>query len=150
MMRLVQTQLVAYRLSLKRKLMEKRNSSWSGECEVPPQQNSRKRPRSFSVPLVYSSHHMHRKDNDETQCTALNEWQLTLLRWVFWAVMFAIFLELEFGTVFFILSLFYFTYLSLRSRSWLYFRCFCNKKREAIDGSTAEQFERKLRYKTLS
>ena len=140
-MRLVQTQLVAYRLSLKRKLMEKRNSSWSGECEVPPQQNSRKRPRSSSVPLVYTSYHMHRKDNDEPQW--LNEWQLTLLRWILWAVMFAIFIELEIGTVFFVLSLFCFTYLSLRNRNWLY--CFCSKKCEATDGSsTAEQFERKL------
>ena len=161
-MRLVQTQLVAYRLGMQRQLMEKRNSSWNNESSVPPvcrtrnnslcQQNSPKRRRSFSVPQ-YSSHHMHREENDETQC--LNEWQLTVLRWILWAVMFAIFIEMEFGTVFFVLSLFYFIYLSLRysrRKPWepsaysVY-----NKNCEAIDGSlTAEQFERELRYKPLS
>ena len=112
------------------------------------QRNSPKRPRSFStVPLV------HEEEKNKTQC--LNEWQLMILRWLVWAVLFGIFIEMEFGTVFFVLSLFYFIYLSLRysrRNPWepsaysVY-----NKNCEAIDGSlTAEQFERELRYKPLS
>ena len=156
-MRLVQAQLVAYRLGMERQINNKRKSSSDIEDDVPVftrprsssqcQRSSPKRSRSFSIPA------MHEEENNDTQC--LNEWQLMILRWVVWAVLFGIFIEMEFGTVFFVLSLFYFIYLSLRysrRNPWepsaysVY-----NKNCEAIDGSlTAEQFERELRYKPLS
>ena len=155
-MRLVQAQLVAYRLGMQRQMNNKRKSSSDIEDDGPVftrqrssslcQRNSPKRSRSFSIPSV------HEEEND-TQC--LNECQLMILRWIVWAVLFGIFVEMEFGTVFFVLSLFYFIYLSLRysrRNPWepsaysVY-----NKNCEAIDGSlTAEQFERELRYKPLS
>ena len=156
-MRLVQTQLVAYRLGMQRQISNKRKSSSDIEDDGPVftrprsslqcQRNSPKRTRSFSIPPV------HEEEKNDTQC--LNEWQLMILRWVVWAVLFGIFIEMEFGTVFFVLSLFYFIYLSLRysrRNPWepsaysVY-----NKNCESIDGSlTAEQFERELRYKPLS
>ena len=154
-MRLIQAQLVAYRLGMQRQKMNKRKGSSDSEDDGPVisrrssplcQQSSPKRARTFSIPQC-------REEKNETQC--LSEWQLTVLRWVVWAVLFGIFIEMEFGTVFFVLSLFYFIYLSLRysrRKPWepsaysVY-----NKNCEAIDGSlTAEQFERELRYKPLS
>lgn len=151
-MRLIQAQLVAYRLGMQRH-MKKRTRTSDSEDDGPVisrsrstcQQNSPKRSRSFSIPNQH-------EENNEPQC--LSECQLTILRWVVWAVLFGIFIEMEFGTVFFVLSLFYFIYLSLRysrRNPWepsaysVY-----NKNCEAIDGSlTAEQFERELRYKPL-
>lgn len=155
-MRLVQTQLVAYRLSMERQ-GKKRKGSLDDEENKPvtprqrkpslSQQSSPNRLQSISVPSKYDE-----EDNDD-QC--LNEWQLTILRWIVWGVLFGIFIEMQFGTVFFVLSLFYFIYLSLRysrRKPWepsaysVY-----NKNCEAIQGSlTAEQFERELRYKPLS
>jgi len=157
-MRLVQAQLVAYRLGMHRQMNKRKSSSDSeddGFTISRPrsnslcQQNSQKRSRSLSVPV--NSLKFEEKKN-ETQC--LCEWQLTVLRWVVWAVLFGIFIEMGFGTVFFILSMFYFIYLSLRysrRNPWepsaysVY-----NRNCEAIEGTlTAEQFERELRYKPL-
>lgn len=150
-MRLVQTQLVAYRLGMERQLNKRKASSVNDEertfskprSNSMCKQNSQKRTCFFAL----------REKQKESPC--LDDWQLTALRWIVWAVLFGIFIEMEFGTVFFILSVFYFIYLSLRysrrkpgepSAYSVY-----NKNCEAIEGSlTAEQFERELRYKPLS
>ena len=151
-MRLVQAQLVAYRLSMERQKRRKSSSDNDDDRPVTPRQrsnslckqNSPNRSQSFTIPS---------NDDDKEPC--LNEWQLMILRWVVWAVLFGIFIEMQFGTVFFVLSIFYFIYLSLRysrRNAWepsaysVY-----NKNCEAIQGSlTAEQFDRELRYKPLS
>ena len=151
-MRLVQAQLVAYRLGMLRQM--KRKSSSDIEDDGPVLTRSRSSSHSpRSTPTRSRFFSVHDEKKNETQC--LSEWQLTIVRWVVWLVLFGIFIEMEFGVVFFVLSLFYFMYLSLRysrRKPWepsaysVY-----NKNCEAIDGSlTAEQFERELRYKPLS
>jgi len=74
---------------------------------------------------------------------------LTVLKFLLWATLMTLFVEIEFGAVFFILSLFYVIYSNLRSgpkvkgepSAYSVFNPNC----EAIDGTlTAEQFEREL------
>ncbi|XP_048466217.1 SAYSvFN domain-containing protein 1 [Rhincodon typus] len=81
---------------------------------------------------------------------------VTILKFLLWLVLLGLFIELEFGLAFFVLSMFYWIYVGTRDPS--------KKKRgevsaysvfnpgcKAIEGSlTAEQFERELQYRPLA
>ncbi len=77
-------------------------------------------------------------------------WYILVLKVVLWLLLWGLFIEVEFGAVFVVLSAMYFVYASLkgsRRKSWepSAYSVF-NKDFEAIEGTlTAEQFERELR-----
>ncbi|XP_018414744.1 PREDICTED: SAYSvFN domain-containing protein 1 [Nanorana parkeri] len=84
-------------------------------------------------------------------------WKTTLLlKVLLWLVLLGLFVELEFGLAYFILSMFYWLYEGTRGpgqrrkgekSAYSVFNPGC----EAIDGTlTAEQFERELHYSTLA
>lgn len=91
--------------------------------------------------------------NSETEHT--QHWSKKVLKLVLWLLLWGLFIELEFGVVFFILSLFYFIWASLRNSrrkpgepsAYSVF----NKDCEAIDGTlSGEQLDRELRYGPMS
>ena len=78
-------------------------------------------------------------------------WLIFFLKLLFWLVLWGFFVQIEFGTVFFILSMFYWVYVSMQAGSrkpWepSPYSVF-NENCEAIDGTlNAEQFERELKF----
>ena len=76
---------------------------------------------------------------------------LFLLKLMFWVFLWCFFIEIEFGTVFFVLSMFYFVYTSMQDgtrKPWepSAYSVF-NDNCEEIDGTlNAEQFERELKF----
>ena len=82
-------------------------------------------------------------------------WLSRLLKVLLWLVLWGFFIEIEFGVVYFVVSILFFLFHSLRgsrrkpSEPSAY--SVFNKNCEAIDGTlTAEQFERELRGGPLS
>lgn len=77
------------------------------------------------------------------------------LKVLLWGLLWTIFVEIGFGVVFVIASMFYFLYITMRSgprdgKKLSAYSVF-NPNFERIDGTfTAEQFERELRYGPLS
>ncbi|CAH2256273.1 SAY domain-containing 1 [Pelobates cultripes] len=81
---------------------------------------------------------------------------ILLLKFLLWLVLFGLFVELEFGLVYFVLSMFYWLYEGTRGAqhrkqgemsAYSVFNPGC----EAIEGTlTAEQFERELQYRPLA
>ncbi|XP_078409429.1 SAYSvFN domain-containing protein 1 [Cetorhinus maximus] len=81
---------------------------------------------------------------------------VTILKFLLWLVLLGLFIELEFGLAYFILSMFYWIYVGTRDPSkkkqgevsaYSVFNPGC----EAIEGSlTAEQFERELQYRPMA
>eukprot|EP00062_Callorhinchus_milii_P006726 gi/632947565/ref/XP_007889110.1/ PREDICTED: SAYSvFN domain-containing protein 1 [Callorhinchus milii] len=81
---------------------------------------------------------------------------VTFLKFLLWLVLLGLFIELEFGLVYFLISMFYWIYVGTRDSSkkkegeasaYSVFNPGC----EAIEGSlTAEQFERELQYRPLA
>lgn len=83
------------------------------------------------------------------------DWAILALKWIMWLIGYKIFIILEFGAVYFILSGFGLIWLNMHNRSrapgeasaYSVFNPNC----EAIDGTfTAEQFERELLHKMQS
>lgn len=78
-------------------------------------------------------------------------WLILFLKLLFWLVLWGFFVQIEFGTVFFFLSMFYWVYISMQAGSrkpWepSPYSVF-NENCEAIDGTlNAEQFERELKF----
>ncbi|XP_073484857.1 SAYSvFN domain-containing protein 1 [Aquarana catesbeiana] len=86
-----------------------------------------------------------------------SKWKVTLLlKVLLWLVLLGLFVELEFGLAYFVLSMFYWLYEGTRGpgqkrkgekSAYSVFNPGC----EAIDGTlTAEQFERELKYGALT
>ncbi|KAJ6666805.1 hypothetical protein lerEdw1_018807 [Lerista edwardsae] len=81
---------------------------------------------------------------------------VTFLKFLLWLVLLGLFVELEFGLAYFVLSMFYWIYVGTRSpgerkngerSAYSVFNPGC----EAIQGTlTAEQFERELQYRPLA
>ncbi|XP_067915838.1 SAYSvFN domain-containing protein 1 [Heterodontus francisci] len=81
---------------------------------------------------------------------------VTILKFLLWLVLLGLFIELEFGLAYFVLSMFYWIYIGTRDPSkkkqgeisaYSVFNPGC----KAIEGSlTAEQFERELQYRPLA
>ncbi|XP_042302516.1 SAYSvFN domain-containing protein 1 [Sceloporus undulatus] len=81
---------------------------------------------------------------------------VTFLKFLLWLVLFGLFVELEFGLAYFVLSMFYWIYVGTRGpgerqsgekSAYSVFNPGC----EAIEGTlTAEQFERELQYWPLA
>lgn len=81
---------------------------------------------------------------------------VTVLKVLLWLVLLGLFIELEFGLVYFVISMFYWIYIGTRAPSekkqgemsaYSVFNPGC----KAIRGSlTAEQFERELQYRPLA
>lgn len=78
-------------------------------------------------------------------------WFIAFLKFLFWIVLWGFFIQIEFGTVFFIISMFYWVYASMQAgtrKPWepSAYSVF-NENCEAIEGTlNAEQFERELKY----
>ena len=77
-------------------------------------------------------------------------WWMIGLKALLWLALFGFFVEIEFGVVFFLSSVFYFMYTSMtrrkRKSSELSAYSVFNKNFERIEGTlTADQFERELR-----
>ena len=77
------------------------------------------------------------------------------LKLLLWLILWGLFIELEFGSVFFIVSLFYIVYTSMasgtRNKEELSAYSVFNPNCERIDGTfTTEQFEKELRYGALA
>ncbi|CAI9608648.1 unnamed protein product [Staurois parvus] len=94
---------------------------------------------------------------DDTSSSSSSMWKVTLLlKVLLWLVLLGLFVELEFGMVYFVLSMFYWLYEGTRrpgqrrkgeKSAYSVFNPGC----EAIDGTlTAEQFERELQYRPLA
>lgn len=81
---------------------------------------------------------------------------VTFLKFLLWLVLLGLFVELEFGLPYFVLSMFYWIYIGTRGpgerqngekSAYSVFNPGC----EAIQGTlTAEQLERELQYRPLS
>ncbi|XP_038667428.1 SAYSvFN domain-containing protein 1 [Scyliorhinus canicula] len=90
-------------------------------------------------------------ESDHSIFTTVN-----VLKFLLWLVLLGLFIELEFGLVYFVLSMFYWIYVGTRDpgrkkkgevSAYSVFNPGC----EAIKGSlTAEQFERELQYRPLA
>ena len=78
-------------------------------------------------------------------------WFILFLKFLFWILLWGFFIQIEFGTVFFIVSMFYWVYTSMQAgtrKAWepSAYSVF-NENCEAIDGTlNAEQFERELKF----
>lgn len=78
-------------------------------------------------------------------------WFILFLKFLFWILLWGFFIQIEFGTVFFIVSMFYWVYASMQAgtrKAWepSAYSVF-NENCEAIDGTlNAEQFERELKF----
>ena len=78
-------------------------------------------------------------------------WFIAFLKLLFWTLLWGFFIQIEFGTVFFIVSMFYWVYASMQAgtrKPWepSAYSVF-NENCEAIEGTlNAEQFERELKY----
>lgn len=78
-------------------------------------------------------------------------WFILLLKFLFWILLWGFFIQIEFGTVFFFISMFYWVYVSMQvgtRKPWepSAYSVF-NENCEAIDGTlNAEQFERELKF----
>lgn len=78
-------------------------------------------------------------------------WFILFLKLLLWIVLWGFFIQIEFGTVFFIVSMFYWVYVSMKAgtrKPWepSAYSVF-NENCEAIDGTlNAEQFERELKF----
>ena len=78
-------------------------------------------------------------------------WFILFLKVLFWILLWGFFIQIEFGTVFFFLSMFYWVYSSTQANTrkpWepSAYSVF-NENCEAIDGTlNAEQFERELKF----
>lgn len=76
---------------------------------------------------------------------------LFILKIIFWILLWCFFVEIEFGTVFLVFSMFYFVYTSMKEgtrKPWepSAYSVF-NENFEEIDGTlNAEQFERELKF----
>lgn len=78
-------------------------------------------------------------------------WFILFLKIFFWILLWGFFIQIEFGTVFFFVSMFYWVYASMQAgsrKAWepSAYSVF-NENCEAIDGTlNAEQFERELKF----
>lgn len=78
-------------------------------------------------------------------------WFILFLKLLFWVLLWGFFIQIEFGIVFFFVSMFYWVYVSMQAgtrKPWepSAYSVF-NENCEAIDGTlNAEQFERELKY----
>lgn len=78
-------------------------------------------------------------------------WFIRFLKVLFWILLWGFFIQIEFGTVFLFVSMFYWVYTSMQAdtrKPWepSAYSVF-NENCEAIDGTlNAEQFERELKY----
>lgn len=107
-----------------------------------PESNTSQPPRTTAVPLPVPG--------DQSFLT-----NITFLKILLWLVLLGLFVELEFGLAYFVLSLFYWMYVGTRGpgekkegekSAYSVFNPGC----EAIQGTlTAEQFERELQFRPL-
>jgi hypothetical protein len=92
-----------------------------------------------------------KNDSSVSEETTSSSWLIGGLKMLLWLLLFGFFIEIEFGVVYFILSLFYFIYWTMkgsrRDPKTLSAYSVFNKNCERIEGTlAAEQFDRELRY----
>ncbi|CAF3355614.1 unnamed protein product [Rotaria socialis] len=85
----------------------------------------------------------------EEEETSINSWQIILLKFFVWLTLLLIFIRLEFGAIYFIISLLYVMWSSLgrrRERNQLSAYSVFNPNFEKIQGTfSAEDYDRQLR-----
>uniref|UniRef100_A0A8D2IU09 SAYSVFN motif domain containing 1 n=1 Tax=Varanus komodoensis TaxID=61221 RepID=A0A8D2IU09_VARKO len=126
------------------KAAEAATTATQAQAPSSPEESRRERPNSQAVTssLPWWTHYL-----------LLN---VTFLKFLLWLVLLGLFVELEFGLPYFVLSMFYWIYVGTRGpeerqtgekSAYSVFNPGC----EAIDGTlTAEQFERELQYRPLA
>lgn len=104
---------------------------------------------------VYDStdvvHSLHDNGKSNIPTTSCYWWSLFGLKFIFWCILQVLFVELEFGVVFFVGSCIFFIVYSLkgsrRDPSRLSAYSIFNSNFERIEGTlTAEQFEKEIRH----
>lgn len=133
----MEKELEKYRASRAEKYREARKSSWKPSFSL---EGTRIRNFTTWFPLNSDQH------NEE-----VFSWFILFLKFLFWILLWGFFIQIEFGTVFFIVSMFYWVYASMQAgtrKAWepSAYSVF-NENWEAIDGTlNAEQFERELKF----
>lgn len=88
------------------------------------------------------------EENEEKK--SINNWQIILLKFFVWLTLYLIFIRLEFGAIYFIISLLYIMWSTLgshRRRDQLSAYSVFNPNFEKIQGTfTAEDYDRQLRH----
>ena len=89
-------------------------------------------------------------EEEENQEESINSWQIILLKLFVWLTLFLIFIRLEFGAIYFIISVLYLMWSSLdsrRRRNQLSAYSVFNPNFEKIQGTfSAEDYDRQLRH----
>ena len=148
----LQERLEAYRQDKARQRRE-REPTKTSEKEHKPETSEKK-------PTEVSSQNGNDVRTTDTNLKSLNSvpdvpersspWWMIGLKALLWLTLFGFFVEVEFGVVFVLSSIFYFMYTSMRRRkrknSELSAYSVFNKNFERLEGTlTADQFERELR-----
>lgn len=88
-------------------------------------------------------------DEIESKSSIIN-WKILVIKFLIWLTLFVIFIRLEFGAIYFIISLLYFMWSSLdsrRRRNQLSAYSVFNPNFEKIQGTfSAEDYDRQLRH----
>ena len=133
----MEKELEKYRASRAEKYREARKSSWKPSFSL-----EGTRIKNFTTWFSLNSD----QNNEE-----VFSWFILFLKFLFWILLWGFFIQIEFGTVFFFVSMFYWVYASMQAgsrKAWepSAYSVF-NENCEAIDGTlNAEQFERELKF----
>lgn len=137
----MEKELEKYRASKAEKYREARKSSWKPSFSL---EGTRIRKITKWFSPVFSL------NSDQTN-EEMFSWFILFLKLLFWILLWGFFIQIEFGTVFFFVSMFYWVYASMQAdsrKAWepSAYSVF-NENCEAIDGTlNAEQFERELKF----
>ena len=97
----------------------------------------------------FSSSSTTESNNEEEQPESITNWKIIFLKFLIWLTLFVIFLRLEFGVIYFIISLLYLIWNSLdsrRRRNELSAYSVFNPNFEKIQGTfSGEDYDRQLR-----
>lgn len=135
----MEKELEKYRASRAERYREVRKSSWKPSFSLEGTR-IRKITTWFTRPTFFD------QNNEEAF-----SWFILVLKFLFWSLLWGFFIQIEFGTVFFFVSMFYWVYASMQAgsrKAWepSAYSVF-NENCEAIDGTlNAEQFERELKF----
>jgi hypothetical protein len=105
----------------------------------------------ISSPLtsIFSSSSQTKSEEDEEKEESVTNWQIIVIKFLLWLILFIIFIRLEFGVIYFIISLLYLMWKNLgsnRRRNQLSAYSVFNPNFEKLPGTfSAEDYDRQLR-----
>lgn len=117
------------------------------QIENKPRINWPQLPSGF--PSIFSSPSSPTESNNDDEPSPITNWKIIFLKFLIWLTLFVIFIRLEFGIIYFIISLLYFIWNSLdsrRRRNGLSAYSVFNPNFEKIQGTfSGEDYDRQLR-----